>query len=686
MAASQSSLPRNERQGKYMRSKIHPKTVDPIGEVIAMQYDEEKKFIQGVIVEDNCPTIILFSKEQIDDIAKFCTNDNNINSPFCVDMTYDIGNFYVVVTTYRHMQLESQETGKEPVLIGPVMICSKKTRETYQCLFQKMTNVCPELRNTLKAYRSDGESALIKALDLEFPFAYGFLCRTHIIRNIENKIKSELYLSDAFFKTVIKDVFGDKHQQGLVNCDSYAEFELNLSKLKVKWDRLEQQERQRKKMPEDAKFFLYFEKNKAESIYHHCRPSLLCEVGIKDDMFDNNCPETMNASLKTWMENKRRDVAQVVTDIRGFISKQRHDIGKAFTDMAGPYKVKEEYKDAKMPPDFWTLDPPTRKQLLENVSALPMKTLEASQTLSKEFQKLAAKFSDDQVSAMKSKVERILDGNIRQGFNGHKSRLVPSESASQPHVIKCLGEHNYVCCTPCLQFQMHNICSHSLAAAADNHDINMYVDLYLAKNKQTNLTAASMAKVSRNVGKKPGHTIRKKNIPNREESVDPSQKRTLGEVLSVIPADCGKLKYSAQPVASSSLKVKFTRVTSPRPPKPAVHPTENTPVELIQISGNIRICAGCKGDLKNGPLPVASDSASGKDFDARYCLRHKEEDYIFISKTNQWLKKFENKHYHVNRRCIIEPNPHFQAKNVHLSVPHTLTTEITNFLVSRLDH
>ena len=67
----------------------------------------------------------------------------------------------------------------------------------------------------------------------------------------------------------------------------------------MKWDRLEQQERQRKKMPEDAKFFLYFEKNKAESIYHHCRPSLLCEVGIKDDMFDNNCPEAMNVSLKT---------------------------------------------------------------------------------------------------------------------------------------------------------------------------------------------------------------------------------------------------------------------------------------------------------------------------------------------------------------------------------------------------
>lgn len=50
-------------------------------------------------------------------------------------------------------------------------------------------------------------------------------------------------------------------------------------------------------------------------------------------MFDNNCPESMNASLKTWMENKRKDVSQVVNDIQGFVMKQHHDIGKAFTEI-----------------------------------------------------------------------------------------------------------------------------------------------------------------------------------------------------------------------------------------------------------------------------------------------------------------------------------------------------------------
>ena len=258
MAALQSSIPLNERQAKYIRSKISRKAVDPIGEVISMQFDEKERFSQGVAVDDNCPIITLFTRDQLADIDKFCTNEDGVNSPFCADMIYDIGNYYVVVTTYRHLQLVSRENAKEPILIGPVMICTKKNRETYQHLFQKITNACLDLRNTMKAYGSDGESALIKALELEFPFAVGFLCRTHVVCNIEHNIKSDLHLSDSFYATVVRDVFGDKLQQGLVNCSNRAEFDLNLSKLKVKWNSLEHQERKRKKYARRCEIFPLF--------------------------------------------------------------------------------------------------------------------------------------------------------------------------------------------------------------------------------------------------------------------------------------------------------------------------------------------------------------------------------------------------------------------------------------------
>ena len=78
----------------------------------------------------------------------------------------------------------------------------------------------------MKGYGSDGDSALIKALELEFPFAVGFLCQMHVVHNIEHKIKSDLHLSDSYYSTVVRDAFGDKLQQGLVNCSNRAEFDM----------------------------------------------------------------------------------------------------------------------------------------------------------------------------------------------------------------------------------------------------------------------------------------------------------------------------------------------------------------------------------------------------------------------------------------------------------------------------
>ena len=96
--------------------------------------------------------------------------------------------------------------------------------------------------------------------------------------------------------------------------------------------------------------------------------------------------------------------------------KQRHDVGKAFSEMSGPYVLKEEYKDAKLPTNFWSLEASTRKQLLAKVTDVPMKTVSINtvqdNSLSKEVPRLSAKFSEVLVGALKAKAERILNSNI----------------------------------------------------------------------------------------------------------------------------------------------------------------------------------------------------------------------------------------------------------------------------------
>lgn len=93
-------------------------------------------------------------------------------------MSFNLGNFYVVGTTYGHLQLQTKRDGKEPVILEPVALCMKKDKATYQSLFQKIAAHCPEIKHQLKAYGTDAESPLRQALELEFPFALGFIFGT----------------------------------------------------------------------------------------------------------------------------------------------------------------------------------------------------------------------------------------------------------------------------------------------------------------------------------------------------------------------------------------------------------------------------------------------------------------------------------------------------------------------------
>lgn len=157
-ANSASSLPRHARQARYFKSK-HKELckTDPVSALLDMQLEEEKAFIRSVTVDRNSPIIVLFSDEQIKDIAKFCCNDEGPNSALGVDMTYNLRSVYVAITTYKHLQLITKRDNKEPMVLGPVMMCMKKDRAIYQSLFQKITADCPEIKQQLKAYGTDAE-------------------------------------------------------------------------------------------------------------------------------------------------------------------------------------------------------------------------------------------------------------------------------------------------------------------------------------------------------------------------------------------------------------------------------------------------------------------------------------------------------------------------------------------------
>ena len=188
-------------------------------------------------------------------------------------------------------------------------------------------------------------------------------------------------------------------------------------------------------------------------------------------------------------------IAQVVGDIKELMIKQQHDMKKAFTGMSGPYVLKDEYCSAKVLQEFWCLPISKRTQVLEKMSTLQMKGPNGDQQRSefKNIDKLISIFDKPHVDAIKEKVQRILNGNIRRGFDGVKSRLVSSDSRQQPHVILNPGMQRYVCGTPCFQFQTFKICSHTLAVAADNNELSQFIAYFIETYRSPNLAAAATA-------------------------------------------------------------------------------------------------------------------------------------------------------------------------------------------------
>ena len=76
------------------------------------------------------PELILFvaNETQLEELEMFCT----YNSNFCilgVDPTFNIGNYYVTITSYRHLKLRTKQ-GINPMMMGPVLIHQRKLKES----------------------------------------------------------------------------------------------------------------------------------------------------------------------------------------------------------------------------------------------------------------------------------------------------------------------------------------------------------------------------------------------------------------------------------------------------------------------------------------------------------------------------------------------------------------------------
>ena len=124
------------------------------------------------------PVMMIAMDYTLDDLVRFCTNPRYF-SILGVDPTFNLGDFDVTVTTYRHLLLEpyGSPPGKPP-MVGPMFIHVQNDFEAHHFFTSTLIGPRRGLSN-LRAFGTNGEKALENALASTFPAAQHVRCFLH---------------------------------------------------------------------------------------------------------------------------------------------------------------------------------------------------------------------------------------------------------------------------------------------------------------------------------------------------------------------------------------------------------------------------------------------------------------------------------------------------------------------------
>ena len=194
-----------------------------------------RKFIRSVTFQTGT-CCILSSDNQVDNVVRFCTN----KGACCIlgiDPTFNLGKFYLTVTTYIYSQVINKVTHASPTFFGPMLVHTEKTYESYYYFFSTVLKLQPKIADIV-AVGTDGEQALVKAVNVAFQDKVVQLrCFVHMKDNIRRYL-TDILLPDSVREEIIKYIFGYQqgtmYVKGVLDATSSEDFDQRLASLKCK--------------------------------------------------------------------------------------------------------------------------------------------------------------------------------------------------------------------------------------------------------------------------------------------------------------------------------------------------------------------------------------------------------------------------------------------------------------------
>ena len=662
-AASTSSLPRNYRQAKHIKETLgltpgssgQRSAHDPLLSVLDLQKNSLSGFIREVVCND-LPTIMLYTDKQMDNIIKFCCHTKaGLVSEFGLDVTFQLGPFYVLVTTYKNTLLKVKDGSHSPTCLGPMMICLTKEQSTYLSFMHCLLRDAPGLSQYLHATGTDNEPGLRNACAAGMQNSSGLLCYLHSKRNIQAKLK-ELGISQSLTNRICQDIFAKG--SGLLWENSKEEFDERVEELLEEWETLESLER--KGQPQ---FVSYFRKNKLVDMRERMAKFVMQDLGLGKEPYHQNVPESMNRMIKEWTNFVPQDPDKFVMSMYDFAESFEVETELAWFGISDRWEVREEYRQHLPQVSHLLMTTDERQDAAKRASKIcpdagaykecrafsfPGKVANTNSSTSNQsnvtepsfevIAPLANHFSEQELYGMHGKATAALKNNhVRDGFK-QRSYLVDS-GRPLPYTVQCAKSGK--CSCTCAQFQRNNLCHHCIAVATKTGNLNSLV----ANFKGRNLTSVATSSAPASVGSKMPPRKRQRTI-----EVMPSQ-QSDDEVLQ-------PEQLTSESLGETTLLIRKNR--KPEDPSPSA------PLVLKPIAGGIRKCSGCQ-------KPITADVVGFSSVDDKhFCFGRFEAYYYWNKNANSYKSTLSTRHYHLNPVCTKVHDGRAQIKVDQVRVTPTL--------------
>ena len=792
-ASSAGKLPRSREQAYYLKKKMQQKEMSAsIGKEISefsgadtrdMLYtvmlqckmaEGDKCFVRDVTCAPE-PMAVLGTNQQLFDLERFCCDPYK----FCVlgvDPTFNLGQFSVTPMVYRHLLLEDTKSHKPPLVLGPLLVHHRKQFRTYNYFLSTLIGLRPGI-STIQAVGTDGEKPLIDALARNFPYASQLRCFRHLQQNLEANLKDKHFPAKVV-NEYIREVFGWADTDGTVHeglVDSYTaeDFDQHLADIQPTWDCREAEAFSNLKDYSPV-FHTWFTTNVADIYRNHTLRSLREDVGLgcPPMSYRTNDSESINAILKECVGYKKQKWAIFNEIIKKAVENQQREFEKSLVGL-GQYSLQNQYSFLSVQEDKWFKM--TTNQRLYHIKKFNECKVRVTADANERVGKAIVPSTNITDGAFELDTDRCLsishemalsacvpetvaegiwrkatslvfdvDAIVRAPGCGPKDKMVKSKSGVVPHLVTSKKEYEYACDEKCPQFKSSGICSHTVAAAEVNGELEDFVKLYRARRvkQPPNLTKLAKHGMPSGAGRKGGRPAKKKVSQSKHvltdenrvplqysncdiqftgnvqsvhsstgstpatqyniqvESSKPPQ-QVIQQHLPSVPwsfSPCGYLQPSVSPLEQLSLSP-FGQQSSVSPfiQQPSVSPFGQpqfvSPYRLespvspyssgYPMQNSLPVNSlNFKVCFKKGNISVCSGCRQSYGQVDEIVIQHEEFRSFTNPQTGLPAQKFGNSYYHCRVRCILLKWPNFSSHQ--LMIPSEVELHLSDFHKSLL--